>query len=113
MAMRRAFKYRLYPNVNQTRELLATLETHRRIYNNALGERKDAWELEERSVTYRQQRKRYVDTYRENPFQSRLNANSAYETIRRVDRAFQAFFRRVKAKAGQARLSPISRTGSL
>ena len=31
--MRRAFKYRLFTNANQERELAAALESHRRLYN--------------------------------------------------------------------------------
>ncbi len=34
--MRRAFKYRLFTNANQDRELDIALETHRRLYNACL-----------------------------------------------------------------------------
>ena len=38
--MRRAFKFRLYPTANQARELGIMVETHRRLYNAALEQRK-------------------------------------------------------------------------
>jgi putative transposase len=102
--MRRAFKYRMRPNVNQTRELEIALETHRRLYNSCLEGRKAAWEQERRSVGFMEQRQDYIDHYRENPFYARLNANSAHATIKRLDLAFAAFFRRVKEyKAAKAR----------
>jgi len=49
--MIQAFKYWLYPNVSQARELETMLETHRRLYNHCLEVRKVAWETEQRTVT--------------------------------------------------------------
>jgi putative transposase len=40
--MIRAFKFRLYPNATQTRELGTMLETHRRLYNECLAQRRTA-----------------------------------------------------------------------
>ena len=51
----RSYRYRLYPNKAQETVLISTLETCRRLYNNALVERKDAWKDEQLSVTYREQ----------------------------------------------------------
>ena len=51
--MIRAIKFRLYPNVNQGRELETMLETHRRLYNHCLEERKTAWETEQWNVTFK------------------------------------------------------------
>jgi hypothetical protein len=42
--MLRAYKFRLWTNANQERELSITLETHRRLYNSALAQRKESWE---------------------------------------------------------------------
>ncbi len=53
--MRKAFKYRIYPNVNQHRELKIMLETHRRLYNECLGQRKDAYEQHQKSIKYTEQ----------------------------------------------------------
>src|SRR4051794_24218125 len=95
--MIRAFKYRLYPNTNQGRELGIMLETHRRLYNHCLEWRKTAWEAERRGVTFTEQRAWYIATWRGHPYYSRLNSNGADETIRRLDLAFRAFFRRLEA----------------
>lgn len=88
-----AYKFRLYPNVNQTRELETMLETHRRLYNDCLDWRKTAWEIFGVSVSGRSQERWYTKAWRRHPFYSRLNNNSAILTIKRLDRAFVMFFR--------------------
>src|SRR5215469_11364740 len=73
------------------------LEMHRRLYNQALAERKAAWEQEQESVTYGQQSAHLKMERITNAYLVRTNFSSCQATLRRLDRAFQAFFRRVKA----------------
>jgi putative transposase len=94
---RKAFKYRLYPTAEQERTLAEMLETHRRLYNRALAERKPAWEERQESVSYGMQSAYLKDERTTNAFLARTNFSSCQATLRRLDRAFQAFFRRVKA----------------
>lgn len=96
--MFKAFKYRLEPNVSQARELEITLETHRRLYNEALSIRKTTYETSKKSLKYTDQTAWFTSAKTSNPWYTRLNAASAQATLRRLDKAFQAFFRRVKAK---------------
>lgn len=105
--MFRAYKYRLYPNANQVRELETTLETHRRIYNECLSLRSMTWDCYKETFTttdcynwFKTQRDRVG-----NPFFQRVGASSANQTIRRLDRSFQNFFKRRKRgeKAGYPR----------
>ena len=95
--MRKAFKYRLYPNRSQAEALNAKLETHRRLYNLALRERRDVYEAEARSVPYGEQSARFKETRRTLPSFAATNFSSAQATLRRLDKAFEAFFRRVKS----------------
>jgi putative transposase len=95
--MRKAFKYRLYPTAEQEQALVEMLETHRRLYNQALAERKTAWEEEQRTVTYGQQSAHLKEERIANAYLARTNFSSCQATLRRLDRAFQAFFRRVQA----------------
>jgi hypothetical protein len=44
------------------------LETHRRLYNDALAERKQTWELEGRSVSYGEQSGQLKAARKTNPF---------------------------------------------
>jgi putative transposase len=95
--MRKAFKYRLYPNRSQTEALVAMLGAHRRLYNLALRDRRDGYESEGRGVSYGEQSARYKESRKVLPSFASLNFSSAQATLRRLDRTFRAFFRRVKA----------------
>lgn len=101
--MRKAFKYRLWTNANQERELDIALETHRRLYNHMLNMRIASWECDRLSLDVYYQCRYFTSYRRDNPYMGRLNCSSAMGTIRRLDKSYQNFFRRVKngeAKAG-------------
>lgn len=112
--MRLSFKYRLYPNQNQARELAVMLETHRRLYNACLEQRKAVYEAEKRSVRAYEQSRWFTAQRKINPYFAKLNHTSAGATIQRLDRAFEAFFRRMKAgqKPGYPRFKAKDRFGS-
>lgn len=124
--MRRAYKYRLYPNANQERELRVSLETHRRIYNQALAERKEAYEKEQETLRLAQQYPAFAERRNadiaaqkageEGPhWLARISAVSMRDTIKRLDKAFDAFFRRLKAgeKPGYPRFKGRDRYDSI
>jgi len=112
--MFRAYKFRLEPNVNQVRELEIALESHRHLYNACLEQRKTAYESEQKSIKYTDQSAWFTSERKINPFFARLNFSSAQATMRRLDKAFQAFFRRVKAgeKPGYPRFKGMDRFDS-
>ena len=72
-------------------------DLHRGLYNAALQERVDAWRLARKSVGYAEQCRSLTRVRRENPEYLGVNAQSLQVTLKRLDLAFQAFFRRVKA----------------
>lgn len=74
------------------------LETHCHLYNRALAERKDTWEQEHRSVSYSQQSGHLKQDRVTNPYLAKTNFSSCQATLRRLDKAFQAFFRRIKSR---------------
>lgn len=96
--MFKAFKYRIEPNVSQERELEAALETHRRLYNECLGLRKSFYETTKKSVKYTEQSAWFKAERATNAWYAKLNFSSAQATLRRLDKSFQNFFRRLKAK---------------
>jgi putative transposase len=96
VAMRRAYKYRLWTNTTQQRDLGILLETHRRLYNACLEQRKTAWEMEQRTLKYTEQSAWFKEQRAVNPYFANLNFSSAQAAMRRLDKAFQAFFRRLK-----------------
>ncbi|MFX1521113.1 MAG: helix-turn-helix domain-containing protein, partial [Promethearchaeota archaeon] len=66
--MKRTYKFCLYPTAPQVSILTQWLTTCRLLYNNALTERKTAWETQKRSVTYGEQASQLKDAKQTNPF---------------------------------------------
>ena len=95
--MLKTYKYRLYPNAKQTQAIDDMLETHRRIYNDALATRKESWEQSQKSVSYGNQSASFKIAKESNEYYQKTNFSSVQRTLRRLDKAFQAFFRRVKS----------------
>src|SRR3954452_9861444 len=97
LLVHRRVTYRLYPAPAQAAEMERACELHRGLYNAALQERVDAWRLARKSVGYAEQCRSLTQVRRENPEYLGMNAQSLQVTLRRLDLAFRAFFRRVKA----------------
>jgi putative transposase len=113
--MHRAFKFRLFTNATQDRELGIMLETHRRLYNACLDQRKTAYETTQTSINYTYQSAWFTQQRKVNSYFSRLNASSGEATMRRLDRSFRAFFRRCKqgGKPGYPRFKGKDRFDSI
>ncbi len=94
---RKAFVYKLRPTPEQKGLMEETLETCRRLYNAAIAERKEAWEQRQESIGYFTQSATLKIRRAENPFVGRVYRGVALNVLRRVDLAYQAFFRRCKA----------------
>ena len=105
---------RLYPTANQARQLESWLELHRLLYNQSLAERRDAWREEQRSISYNEQQNALPALKAEKPWYLPLGSHALQETVRRVDRGFKAFFRRLKGgqKPGYPRLKARDRFNS-
>jgi putative transposase len=108
--VRKAFKYRLYPTKKQAALLDDQLAEACRLYNAAVEERRDAWKMQKTAITYYQQCSQLRDI-RSHGDLTLANYTSCQDVLRRVDRTFQAFFRRVKAgqKAGYPRFKSVTR----
>ncbi len=75
----------------------AMLRTHCRLYNAALEHRRTAYRTAGVRITYGQQSAELKAIRREDPYVAQTNFSACQATLRRLDNAFQAFFRRVKA----------------
>jgi len=93
----KAYKYRLYPSQAQQRLLEQTLETCRRWYNACLAERKTAYETEKRTVGKFAQLRKVKDWKRSDPYAAQVHSHILQVVVQDLDKAFQSFFRRVKA----------------
>lgn len=72
-------------------------DLHRALYNAALEERIEAYRKAGKSISYNDQCKSVTAIRLDDPAYRSLNAQSLQVTLKRLDRAFQNFFRRVKA----------------
>jgi putative transposase len=95
--MQKAYRFRAYPNREQSEAMTGLLDTHRHLYNRALAERKTAYETDKHTVTYLEQSAHLKTERRENPYLALANFSSCQRTLKRLDRAFAAFFRRIKS----------------
>ncbi len=93
----KTYKYRLYPSLAQSRLLDQTVETCRHWYNACLAERKAAWETEKRSMSKFEQLAKVKDYRKENPYAAQVHSHVLQVVVADLDKAFQAFFRRVQA----------------
>ncbi len=94
--MIRTYKYRLYPSRSQERHLWQILACARHFDNMRVEERKWAWQLEERSVSKTVQLRNVKHYKRTFPQAQIVHSHVLQVVAADCDKAFQAFFRRVK-----------------
>ena len=111
--MRKNFKYRLYPTQSEVEALGFQLEEARTLYNAALQERQGAYQVAGKSLNYYDQAAQLKEIRDAGNLQL-ANFSAAQDVLRRVDKAFQAFFRRVKdrEKPGYPRYKSFNRFDS-
>uniref|UniRef100_A0AAU1UHZ1 Transposase n=1 Tax=Streptomyces sp. NBC_00119 TaxID=2975659 RepID=A0AAU1UHZ1_9ACTN len=110
--MMRAYKFLMRPTVRQAQALGEMLRDHCSLYNGALQERRDAYRhVSKTTVRYGQQSVQLKDIRSFDPArQGRWSFSSQQATLRRLDKAFAAFFRRVKSgeKPGYPRFRGVN-----
>jgi transposase len=94
--MKTAYKFRIYPNRQQEAQLELTLDTCRHLYNLALADRKYSYETEGISRTYEDQAAMLVVEKKDGNFTC-VFSQVLQDVLRRLDKSFKAFFRRVKS----------------
>lgn len=94
--MKTAYKFRMYPNRQQEAQLKLTIDTCRHLYNLALADRKNAYETEGMSRSYEDQAAMLVAEKKDGNFTC-VFSQVLQDVLRRLDKSFKAFFRRVKA----------------
>jgi putative transposase len=93
------YKFRIYPKHSQESLLVNQLEEMRWLYNHLVAERKNSYEQTGKAPGLYDQIKQLPGLKAERPGLLKCNAQSLQNVAVRVDLAFQAFFRRVKATA--------------
>ena len=96
--MIRTFRYRLYTHARQSKSLAYLLDLSRNVYNAALEQRKTVYEETGTGITYIAQSQHFGGLRRVDPDGlGYLNFTCMQQTLRRLDKAYRAFFRRVRA----------------
>lgn len=94
--MLKTYKYKLYPTKAQRQLMQETTFLCSLVYNQCLAQRKEAWEKEQKSIScYEQINQLPALKEKDERFQS-IFSQVLQDVVRRVDKAFQNFFRRVK-----------------
>ena len=98
----RSFKMRLLPSKAQHAVLRDILDAQRDLYNGALEERIDCYRKTGKGRSYFDQAKTLTECRATILSMESIPANIQRATLKRVDRAFSGFFRRIKSgtKAG-------------
>ena len=94
--MLRTFQFCLQPNATQEALLTRTLADNCETFNACLQERREAWKLQRKSITYRDQQAELTELRKDPTFQW-MACDVQRDPLRRVDRAMKAFFRRCRA----------------
>jgi putative transposase len=116
--VRKAYKYRLYPNKETEKRLYGVLSRCRELYNAALSERKDTYQQYQRTtviagqertvaatmvvgcqvkpISFYGQKRDLVEIKQERPEYQDIASHVLQDVLGRLDKAFAAFFRRVR-----------------
>lgn len=110
----KAFKFRLRPTAAQRVELDRTLDTCRELYNAGLQEKRDAYQLAGITRSCVQQQAELTEIKVLRPDVGLVHSQVLQDVLKRLHRAFDGFFRRVKtgAKPGYPRFKSRDRYDS-
>lgn len=113
--VRRSFKFRMRPTARQHVALQKCLDAHRELCNSALQERRDAWRANRTRIRYGDQSAQLSEIRVVRPDVGVWSFASQQATLRRLNRAFDGFFRRVKTgdRAGYPRFKSAQRFDSV
>lgn len=93
----KAYKFKLKSSKRIEAELDRTLHVCREIYNAGLEERQDAYKIACTSIGFAEQCRQLTEVRAIRPDVGAIYSQVAQDVLRRLDKSFEAFFRRVKA----------------
>ena len=94
--MKKTYEYRAYPTARQHKTFALWLALLRNLYNQALAWRIDAYKKNNDSVKWTTQANALPDLKRQSKAYAGLHSDVLQDAMRRLDKAYKAFFRRVK-----------------
>ncbi len=93
--VKRAYKYRFYPNKTQKKMLAQTFGCVRFVYNWGLQDRKTAYEKTGKGLGYNKTSKRLKELKLEKEWLSDVSSVTLQQSLRHLDRAYSNFFKRL------------------
>jgi putative transposase len=110
----KAYKFKLRPSERVEQDFERTLDTCRELYNAALQERRDAYKLCGISINYTVQANQLPEIKKLRPDVGLVHSQVLQDVLRRVDKSFDGFFRRIEKgeKAGYPRFKGHTRYNS-
>jgi len=106
----KAYRFKLKPSAKIIAIFESWLEICCELYNAALQERRDAYQINHLSINYLAQANQLPEIKTERPDLARIHSQVAQNVLKRVAFAFDNFFRRVKE--GQKPGYPRFRSGA-
>jgi putative transposase len=97
--IQRSYKYRLYPSKAQSVVLTEMLGAFCDLYNAALQQRIEAYRRQHKTLRYIDQANELKAVRAVDERLAQFSYSAAQQVLRRLDKAFMAFFRRLKTKA--------------
>jgi putative transposase len=112
---RRKVTYALYPTFKQNLHLFEILRLHKDLWNGALEERIDKYRKTGKGASYDEQCAALTELRAQAPEYEQINCSAAQVTLRRLNKAFAAFFERVRLgqTPGFPRYKSIARMPSI
>ena len=95
--MLKTYQYRVYPSTKQRLTLESWLDACQTLYNQGLAMRIKTFKQTGKSVSYNSQAKMLTDLRRHSSFWKGIHVDVLQDTLRRLDKAYDAFYRRLKA----------------
>lgn len=92
----KSYKFKLKPSPRIARTFEQWLDICRELYNAGLQERRDAWAINQISINYHAQAVQLPQIKAIREDFAAVNAQVFQDTLRRLSKTFDAFFRRVK-----------------
>jgi putative transposase len=97
VSLRKAYKYKLKPTLAQARQLEGVLWRCRTLYNTALEQRITAYRRCGVTISRYEQEAELKDLRADFPEYAAIHSHVLQDVLARLDKTYQAFFRRVKA----------------
>ena len=99
--MEYSYKFRLYPNLEQTRQIECTFDCCRYVFNHFLAQRIESYEETGKTPSCFDQMRELPQMKKEEPWLASADSTALQQTLKALDAAYKNFFRRVKTGEGK------------